>query len=150
MYDKAEFYEKVNKEEVNSLFAHEETREKTEYKIIPDGTYIVEISNMCIGTTKTDKPALKVTFTITDGEFTNSKLFLTTVLTNTYTIHKSNEFLRSLQTGHEIVYNNLKQYTQDVEIMMTEIRGKYEYDLNHWTNAKGYKEFKIVGGYDVI
>jgi hypothetical protein len=145
-----DFEKEEVKEEVNGLFQYEENRQKTEYKEVPAGTYIVEITSLSVGLTKANKPALKAKFTITDGSYIHSNLFMTTVLTSDFTVNKAMEFLDALGTKEKINFGDSDKFAILTEKIFAAIKGNCEYDLKYWMNSKGFKEFKIEGIYDLI
>jgi hypothetical protein len=138
------------KEEVGNLYKYEEDRASKEVKEVPNGTYIVEISSMMVGLTKANKPALKAKFTVTDGEYTHGTLYMTTVLTSSYTTEKACNFLKALGTDVNVYFDNTENFKKITEEIFNKIKGNCEFDLTYWTNAKGFNEFKIEGVYDLV
>ncbi len=92
---------------------------------------------------------LTVWFTILEGEYKNSKIFMNQVCTQAFQIHLVHEFLRSLESGIEIPefngYSNLNETILDVH---EAINKKLEYQLKYSDN-KGYSKFEIEDIFEV-
>lgn len=141
-----EFERKVDMKMVNEITNEALNNERTE---IPQGEYIVAITNMEIGKTKNNKDALKVEFTISDGEYYNRKLFYTQVLSMDFTISKAVEFLNSLKTDYNVRYQGIDNFLIDVKTVFVKVRDTNEFDLKYYKNDKGFNEYKITGVYDL-
>jgi hypothetical protein len=148
-----EFDNKVDKEMISSLYNTENNRVKKEYKEVPDGEYIVAITSLFVGYTKSsNRPVLKCTFKVVEGEYENSCMFMNQLLTSQYPIKIARDFLKSLGTTKpdEVVYDNYDGFKLLTERIFEEIKGKVEYGIKYGTNANGYKEFKITDIYDLV
>ena len=115
------------------------------YEEVPFGRYEVIIDKMEIKETKKgDKLMLSVTFKILDGPQKNRLIFMNQAITNAYGLHNSNEFLRSLKSGIDVVFDDYNQYSELVEEIMNAILCRLEYELAYSENEKGYKVFEIT------
>lgn len=114
-----------------------------DYKEVPHGTYEVKIDKLELVQSKKGDPMLTVWFTILEGEYKNSKIFMNQVCTQPFQIHLVHEFLRSLESRVEIPefngYSNLNETILDVH---EAINKKLEYQLKYSEN-KGYNKFEI-------
>ena len=116
---------------------------------VPDGHYEVKITKLELGQTgeksKTPgMPMLKVWFDILAGDFKGQKIFMNQMLTSGFGIHKSNQFLSSLESGVDVVFENFDQYHNMVEQIFNEIDTVGEYELAYGHNNKGYSTYTIV------
>lgn len=148
-----EFDKVVSKKDLQSLYDNENNREKKEYKEVPDGEYIVAITSLYAGYTKsTNRPVLKCTFKVVEGEYENCNFFMNQLLTAPYPIKIARDFLKSLGTTktEEVVYDDFDGFKLLSERIFEEIKGKVEYGIKYSTNSKGYKEFKITDIYDLV
>ena len=148
-----EFEKVVKRDDIQSLYDYENNRTKREYMEIPDGEYIIAITSMFVGYTKsTNRPVLKCVFKITDGEYENKCIYMNQILTAQYPIKIATDFLKSLGTSNtkEIAYNGFEEFKILTDKIFEEIKGNVEYGISYKTNSKGYKEFKITDIYDLV
>lgn len=128
-----------------------ESSENTgDFKDVPHGTYEVGIEKMEMVMTKKkpERPMLTVWFKILDGEHKNSRLFMNQLLTSGFPIHLSTEFLKSLESGVEVGFNDYGQYYDNILDVFEAIEGKKEYALKFEDN-KGYDKYTIEQVFDV-
>ena len=115
------------------------------YEEVPLGKYEVKIDKMEIKETKKgDKLMLSVTFKVLDGPQKNRLIFMNQVITSAYGLHNSNEFLRSLKSGMDVIFDDYNQYSELVEDIMDAISDKLEYELTYSENDKEFKVFEIT------
>ncbi|MDF2568676.1 MAG: hypothetical protein K0R55_280 [Sporomusa sp.] len=118
---------------------------KQEFKDVPKGKYEVKITKLELkGSKKSDDPMLACWMKIIVGEYKGQYVFYYQMLTTGFGIHMANDFLRSLESGVEIDFDNFKQYN-DMLMDVTEAieTEKLEYVLDYGENDKGYKTYKI-------
>ena len=115
------------------------------YEEVPLGKYEVKIDKMEIKETKKgDKLMLSVTFKVLDGPQKNRLIFMNQVITSAYGLHNSNEFLRSLKSGIDVIFDDYNQYSELVEDIMDAISDRLEYELTYSENDKEFKVFEIT------
>ena len=115
------------------------------YEEIPLGRYEVTIDKMEIKETKKgDKLMLSVTFKVLEGPQKNRLIFMNQVITSPYGLHNSNEFLRSLKSGIDVVFEDYNQYSELVKDIMSSISNRLEYELTYSENDKKFKVFEIT------
>ena len=115
------------------------------YEEVPLGKYEVKIDKMEIKETKKgDKLMLSVTFKVLDGPQKNRLIFMNQVITSAYGLHNSNEFLRSLKSGMDVIFDDYNQYSELVEDIMDAISDRLEYELTYSENDKEFKVFEIT------
>ena len=122
------------------------------FKEIDPGTYEVEIENMELKETKKGDPMMSLKLKILDGDFKGQYIFYNQVLTNGYGIHSANTFLRSLESGIEVEFDDFEQYNALIVEIFAEISGAYEYAIEYSVSEKDDKKFsnyKIVEIFEI-
>lgn len=120
-----------------------------EFKEVPTGTYEVQIAKMELKESKKGDPMVTVWFKILEGEYKNSMLFMNQVITQGFQIHIVNQFLRSLDSGIDVEFEDYEQYNNLLMDIMEEITDNFEYGLNYSISRKGFAEYKITDVYKV-
>lgn len=141
----------VNLEEMKKeLKEIEENGGSGNYKEVPAGTYTVKITKLELTETKKEpkRPMLSCWFKILDGEYENSLIFMNQVCSESFQIHICDEFLRSLDTGVEVKFDNFTQYCNMIMDIAEEAE-KLEFELEYGETKKGFKTFKINEVFDV-
>lgn len=114
------------------------------YKEVPKGQYEVKIDKMELTESKKGDPMVSVWFTILSGEFEKSKIFMNQVITQGFQIHIMNEFLRSLDSGCEIQFDDFEQYAQLLMDVHEAIDSQgLEFALEYG-ESKGFNTYKIT------
>ena len=118
---------------------------KQEFKDVPKGKYEVKITKLELkASKKADEPMLACWMKIINGQYKGQYIFYYQMLTTGFGIHVANEFLRSLDSGVEIGFDNFKQYNDMLMDVMEGIETEnLEYILHYGENDKGFKTFKI-------
>ena len=101
----------------------QQTQGSSDYPEIPVGKYEVKIEKIELRENKNGNPMCSIRFKIVDGEFANSLLFYNQTLIGTdkegkqtvLGLHLNNEFLRSLDSGLTIEFNDFDQYADLLE-----------------------------------
>lgn len=115
-----------------------------EYDEVPHGEYEVKLDKLELKATKKGDPMVSAWFTILNGKYKNSKLFMNQVVTQGFQIHIVNEFLRSMGTDLVIEFVDYKQYAElllDVAEFCDE--NNLEFAIKYEDN-KGYDKFTIT------
>lgn len=115
-----------------------------EYEKVPHGNYEVKVDKMELKPTKKGDPMVSIWFTILDGKYKNSKLFMNQVVTQGFQINIANEFLRSMDTGVNVEFVDYAQYA-DMLLDVAEAcdTNKLEFAVKYEDN-KGYDKFTIL------
>ena len=118
---------------------------KQEFKDVPKGKYEVKITKLELkASKKSDDPMLACWMKIIAEQYRGQYIFYYQMLTTGFGIHTANDFLRSLESGVEIGFDNFKQYNDLLMDVMEAIEAeKLEYVLDYGENDKGFKTFKI-------
>lgn len=124
------------------------------FRDVPVGKYEVKIEKMELGETGPKSkvpgsPMVKIQFRITAGDYKNSCLFMNQVITQAFQIHQIDEFLRSLDSGVEIVFESFAQFADLLMDVMEAIDGRLEYALNYGETNNGFKTFEIEEVFEV-
>ena len=114
-----------------------------EYEKVPHGNYEVKVDKMELKPTKKGDPMVSIWFTILDGKYKNSKLFMNQVVTQGFQLNIMNNFLRSMETGVNIEFVDYAQYA-DMLLDVAEAcdTNKLEFAVKYEDN-KGYDKFTI-------
>ena len=127
----------------------EAAENKIEFKEVPEGRYEVKIEKMELRQSKTGRPMVTFWFKILQGEYNNQYIFWNQVVDMGFGLHKVNEFLRSLDSGLEVQFENFTQYGNLLMDIHEAIDGKLEYGLKYSKNSKGYDEFEITDVFEL-
>ena len=117
---------------------------KREYEEIPHGEYEVKVDKMELKSSKKGDPMVSIWFTILEGKYKKSKLFLNQVITQGFQIHIVNELLKSMGTDLNIEFVDYKQYAELLLDVAEECdANNLEFALKYEDN-KGYDKFTIT------
>ena len=115
-----------------------------EYEEVPHGEYEVKLDKLELKATKKGDPMVSAWFTILEGKYKKSKLFLNQVITQGFQIHIVNELLKSMKTDLVIEFVDYKQYAEllldvaeECDVNNLEFAIKYE-------DNQGYDKFTIT------
>ena len=117
---------------------------KREYDEVPHGEYEVKVDKMELKSSKKGDPMVSIWFTILEGKYKNSKLFLNQVVTKGFQIHLVNELLKSMKTELVIEFVDYKQYAELLLDVAEECdANNLEFAIKYEDN-KGYDKFTIT------
>lgn len=128
----------------------EASANNTDFTEVPHGTYEVAIDKMEQVMTKKApaRPMLSIWFKILEGEYKGQRIFMNQLLTGGFPIHIASEFLRSLDSGVEVEFEDYVQFANLILDVFEAVEGKKEYALKKEDN-KGYDKFTIEQVFDV-
>ena len=114
-----------------------------EFEAVPHGKYEVKVDKIELKPTKKGDPMVSIWFTILEGKYKNSKLFMNQVVTQGFQINIMNNFLRSMDTGVNVEFVDYAQYA-DMLLDVAEAcdTNKLEFAIKYEDN-KGYDKFTI-------
>lgn len=118
----------------------------TDYEEVPVGDYEVKIEKLELGVSKKGAPMLKVMFRILNGQYEKNCLFMNQVVTKGFQIHIANEFLRSLDTGVEVIFESYQQYDQMI-MDIAEKTSELEYAINY-SKDKDFAVYRVTEVFD--
>ena len=115
-----------------------------EFETVPHGEYEVKLDKLELKATKKGDPMVSAWFTILNGKYKKSKLFMNQVVTQGFQIHIVNEFLRSMKTDIDVDFEDYKQYA-DLLLDVAEFcdANNLEFAIKYEDN-KGYDKFTIT------
>ena len=115
-----------------------------EFEAVPHGEYEVKLDKLELKATKKGDPMVSAWFTILEGKYKKSKLFMNQVVTQGFQIHIVNEFLRSMKTDIDVDFEDYKQYA-DLLLDVAEFcdANNLEFAIKYEDN-KGYDKFTIT------
>ena len=115
-----------------------------DFEPIPYGQYEVKLENLELKPTKKDaKPMMVATFSILTGKYKKSKMWYNQVIQTGTQIHFAKEFLKSLDTGVDVEFDDYKQFSNLLmDIMEAVEEDGLEYALLFEDN-KGYDKYTI-------
>ena len=117
---------------------------KGEYEAVPHGEYEVKVDKIELKSSKKGDPMVSIWFTILEGKYKKSKLFLNQVITKGFQIHIVNELLKSMKTDLNIEFVDYKQYAELLLDVAEECdSNNLEFALKYEDN-KGYDKFTIT------
>ena len=115
-----------------------------EYEKVPHGEYEVKLDKLELKASKKGDPMVSAWFTILEGKYKKSKLFLNQVITQGFQIHIVNELLKSMGTDLNIEFVDYKQYAELLLDVAEECdANNLEFALKYEDN-KGYDKFTIT------
>lgn len=127
----------------------EVSKSNQSFEEVPHGVYEVKIEKLELIESKKSDPMVSCWMRIVDGGFKNSLIFMNQVITIGFQIHIANEFLRSLDSGIKVEFQNYSQYGQMLMDIHEAIDGEFEYEIKYDQNKKGYNTFEITDVYEV-
>ena len=115
-----------------------------EFEAVPHGEYEVKLDKLELKATKKGDPMVSAWFTILNGKYKKSKLFMNQVVTQGFQIHIVNNFLKSMGTDLNIEFVDYKQYADLLLDVAEECdSNNLEFALKYEDN-KGYDKFTIT------
>lgn len=114
------------------------------YEAVPHGKYEVKVDKMELKPTKKGDPMVSIWFTILEGKYKKSKLFMNQVVTQGFQLNIVNNFLRSMETGVNVEFVDYAQYA-DMLLDVAEAcdANKLEFAVKYEDN-NGYDKFTIL------
>lgn len=119
-----------------------------DYKEVPHGNYEVAITKLELKESKKGDPMVAVWFKILDGEYKGSLIFMNQVITQGFQIHIVDDFLRSLETDVDIVFESYSQYADMLADVFEAVEGNLEFALKYG-EKKGFNTFEITEVFEV-
>lgn len=115
---------------------------------LPDGEYTVKLDKMELGESSKHQLMIKAQFRIVKGDHKKQCIFKNCVLTGTkndgFMLHKANEFLESLDSGEDVMFEDWEQYNDlilDIAEAVQEDNLQYVVQL---TKNGQYQDFEII------
>ena len=113
------------------------------YVDVPLGNYEVKVIKGEVRATKNGDPMVSIWFEVLEGDYKGQKIFMNQVILQGFQIHIVDDFLKSLDTGLDIYFDDYKQYNDLIMDVVEEAEElKLEY-LLEYGEKKGFNTFKI-------
>lgn len=119
-----------------------------DFKEIPLGNYEVKIKKLELVVSKKGNPMISCWMQILEGNYKNQLLFMNQVVTQGFQLAIARSFLRSLESGVDIVFESYSQFAQLLMDVAEAIDGKREYAVKY-DEKNGFNTFKIVEVYEI-
>lgn len=116
---------------------------KQEFREVPKGSYEIKIEKLELAESKSGNPMMVCWMKILGGEYKNQKLFYNQVLHVGFGIHKACEFLRSLDSGIEVQFEDYGQFNELLLDIHEAIDESFEYAVEYGEDKKGYSTYHI-------
>lgn len=129
----------------------EEAKENAgNFEEVPHGEYEVEITKLELKESKKGDPMLSIWFKVLAGDHKGGIIFYNQVLNNGYGIHNANEFLRSLDSGVDIDFDNFAQYHELLLDVFEAVNDNLEFALKYSKSSKNEKfsDYEIIDVFD--
>ena len=121
-----------------------------EFEAVPHGEYEVKLDKLELKATKKGDPMVSAWFTILQGKYKKSKLFMNQVITQGFQIHIVNTFLKSMGTDLNIEFVDYKQYAELLLDVAEECdTNNLEFVIKYEDN-KGYDKFTITEVFESV
>lgn len=144
-------WSKYNKIDAKALSAEAENLGSGDFEELPLGQYEVALEDLELKPTKTKgDPMLVMTFRVVAGEFKKRKLWVNQVIimgdeNDRYRLHGANVLLRGLESGLEVKFEGVQEYSDLIDEILTKCRDA-EY-LLEIKERKGYRQYVIKERY---
>lgn len=126
-----------------------DAEEKT-FQELPAGEYDVAITGLEMKETKSgDALMLSTVMQVLSGPYKNRLIFYNQMLMTGFGIHQANNFLKSLDTGADVKFDDFIKYDELIkEIFFTigqeNLEYKIELSRKQSKNGKTYENYKII------
>lgn len=119
------------------------------YVGVPVGEYEVKLANAEVKPTKNGDPMATLWFKVLEGEYKGQTIFFNQVITQGFQIHIVDDFLKSLDSGLDIHFEDYAQYNDLLLGVVEACDGKLEFALEYGVNNKGFNTYKITDIFEV-
>lgn len=129
----------------------QEAAENGGFDKLPDGEYTVKLDKMELGESSNHALMIKAQFRITEGDHKKQCIFKNQVLTGTkndgFMMVKAKEFLESLDSGIDVVFEDWEQFNDlilDIAEAVQEDNLRYVVSLSENEKNPKYQDFEII------
>lgn len=114
------------------------------FEEVPVGTYEVKITKLELAESKAGDPMFSCCFQIV-GDYQKRRLiFMNQVITKGFQIHIVNEFLRSLDSGLDVHFDDFEQYGNLIYDIKEKIEGEHLEFALEYGKKNNFPTFKIT------
>ena len=117
-----------------------------EFEEVPTGTYEVSISELELTMSKSNKPMVKIWYTILSGDYENNKIFQYQLVDTGQKLAIIKPLLEKLSDGEiEVTFESYSQYANLINEIKDFVEdNSLEYSLEYSENKKGFKTYRIL------
>lgn len=117
-----------------------------EFEEVPTGTYEVSISELELTMSKSDKPMVKIWYTILSGDYENNKIFQYQLVDTGQKLAIIKPLLEKLTDGEiDVIFDSYSQYANLINEIKDFVEdNSLEYSLEYSENKKGFKTYRIL------
>lgn len=117
-----------------------------EFEEVPTGTYEVSISELELTMSKSDKPMVKIWYTILSGDYENNKIFQYQLVDTGQKLAIIKPLLEKLTDGEiDVTFDSYSQYANLINEIKDFVEDNLlEYSLEYSENKKGFKTYRIL------
>ncbi|SPF51527.1 conserved hypothetical protein [Candidatus Desulfosporosinus infrequens] len=116
---------------------------KQEFRDVPKGHYEVKVEKLELVESKSGKPMMACWMKILSGEYKGQLIFYNQVIHVGFGIHKATEFLSSLDSGIEVLFDSYQQFNELLLDLHEVINDKFEYEVDYGEDKKGFGTYVI-------
>lgn len=113
---------------------------------VPHGTYVIKVEKLELTESKKHKPMLSCWMKIVEGEYKGQRLFMNQVCEQDFQIYLAKQFLRSLDSGIDVVFESYVQFASMI-MDIAEAIETLEFEVDYG-EKKGFNTFTITEVYD--
>lgn len=132
----------------NDIKAAEE--HQGDYDEVPVGSYEVKIEKMELTESKKGDPMFSCWFKIISEQQNGRLIFMNQIITQGFQVHICNEFLRSLDSGLNVHFDNFDQYGNLIFDILEKINEEKLEFLLEYGKKKDFPTFKITEVFEGI
>ena len=119
------------------------------YVEVPVGTHEVKLVKGEVKATKNGDPMVSLWFEVLAGEYKGQKIFFNQVITQGFQIHIVDDFLKSIDSGVDVHFEDYAQYNDMIMDVVEACDGVLEFALEYGVNNKGFNTYKITDIFEV-
>lgn len=123
-----------------------------DFEDVPYGKYEVKLDKLELVECKSDankgQPMVSAWFKVIEGQQKNRLIFLNQLVNAGFKIHIMKEFLSSLDSGCDVVFEDYEQFG-NLLMDILEASSNTGFVLDYYENKKGYKAYKIIEVFDI-
>lgn len=117
-----------------------------EFEEVPTGTYEVSISELELTMSKSNKPMVKIWYTILSGDYENNKIFQYQLVDTGQKLAIIKPLLEKLTDGEiDVTFESFSQYANLINEIKDFVEdNSLEYSLEYSENKKDFKTYRIL------
>lgn len=117
---------------------------QSEGKTIPNGIYGVLIEELKLKAFHKGVPMISCIMKIFEGQYINKKIKSSQLVATSIGVYKANAFLKSLESGFEVEFNNFSQYGELIMDISEAAMVKGHKFIVNYKNSEGLGKIEIM------